>query len=148
MDTRQSQWLDRGLFVLRVALGVVFVMHGGQKALVYGPAGVAGGMAALGLPFPQVSAVLITAVELGGGLALLAGALTRVAAFLIAGAMGVATLTAHLANGYFMPTGFEYTLTLMLASLAVVMTGPGAYSVDKLRLARTHSEEPAYARAA
>lgn len=148
MDTRHSVWIDRGLLLLRVALGVVFVMHGWQKAFVYGHAGVTGAMAALGLPFPGVNATLITAVELGGGLALLAGLFTRPAAFVIAGAMAVATLTAHLANGFFMPTGFEYTLTLMLASLAILMTGPGAYSLDRRLFGRTPDQAPAYRLAA
>jgi len=140
--SRAAAWTDRGLLLMRIALGVVFVMHGGQKLFVYGHAGVAGGMAALGLPLPGLSAALITAVELGGGIALLAGAYTRVAAFLIAGAMAVATVSAHLSNGFFMPTGFEYTLTLMLSSLAVLMTGPGAYSVDAV-LARPKQTESA-----
>ena len=129
---------------MRVALGLVFVMHGGQKLFVFGPAGVAGGMAALGLPLPGLSAVLITAVELGGGIALLAGAFTRVSAFLIAGAMAVATVSAHLSSGFFMPSGFEYTLTLMLTSLAILMTGPGAYSVDSARVRPAKAETPAY----
>ena len=137
---RSSQWADRGLLLIRFALGLVFVMHGGQKLFVFGHAGVASGMAALGLPLPGLSAALIMAVELGGGIALLAGAFTRVAAFLIAGAMAVATVSAHLANGFFMPSGFEYTLTLMLTSLAILMTGPGAYSVDSAWIAPTQSE--------
>jgi putative oxidoreductase len=140
--SRASAWTDRGLLLMRIALGIVFVMHGGQKLFVYGHAGVAGGMAALGLPLPGLSAALITAVELAGGIALLSGAFTRVAAFLIAGAMAVATVSAHLSNGFFMPSGFEYTLTLMLSSLAVLMTGPGAYSVDAV-LARPKRTEPA-----
>ena len=140
--SRTSAWTDRGLLLMRIALGIVFVMHGGQKLFVYGHAGVASGMAALGLPLPGLSAALITAVELAGGIALLAGAFTRVAAFLIAGAMAVATVSAHLSNGFFMPSGFEYTLTLMLSSLAVLMTGPGAHSVDAV-LARPKRTEPA-----
>ena len=145
--SRASDWTDRGLLLMRIALGIVFVMHGGQKLFVYGHAGVASGMAALGLPLPGLSAALITAVELGGGIALLAGAFTRVAAFLIAGAMAVATVSAHLSNGFFMPTGFEYTLTLMLSSLSVLMTGPGAYSVDAV-LARPKQTESAGLRVA
>jgi putative oxidoreductase len=141
---RSSQWTDRGLLLMRIALGLVFVMHGGQKLFVFGHAGVASGMAALGLPFPGLSAALIMAVELGGGVALLAGAFTRVAAFLIAGAMAVATVSAHLANGFFMPSGFEYTLTLMLTSLGVLMTGPGAYSVDSAWVAPEQTKTPSY----
>jgi putative oxidoreductase len=148
MEPRHTRWIDRGLLLLRVALGIVFVMHGGQKAFVYGHAGVTGAMAELGLPLPAVSAALITIVELGGGLALLAGALTRVAAFLIAGAMGVATVTVHLANGFFLPAGYEFTLTLMLAGLSLLMTGPGAYSVDALVSRPKRTAEPAYPMAA
>jgi len=126
----KTMWTDRGLLLLRVALGVVFVMHGWQKLFVLGHAGVAGFLSQIGVPFPAVSAVLLTAVELGGGLAILAGAFTRVASALTASAMLVASVTVHLPNGFFMPTGYEYTLTLLLASLALALTGPGAYSVN------------------
>jgi putative oxidoreductase len=129
MQTTTS--IDRGLFLLRIALGSVFVMHGWQKLAVLGHSGVAGFLGQLGVPFPAVGAALLVAVELGGGLALLAGAFTRVAGLLIAGAMLVATVTVHLPNGYFLPNGYEFTLTLLMASLAVTMTGAGAYSVDR-----------------
>lgn len=125
-----TNWTDRGLLLLRVALGVVFVMHGGQKLFVIGHAGVTGFLTAMGFPFPSLNAALVIAAELGGGLALLAGAFTRVAGLLTAFTMAIAMVTAHLANGFFLPTGFEYTFTLLLSSLALALTGPGAYSVD------------------
>ena len=59
-----SPSVDRGLLIIRLALGLVFVMHGWQKLAVFGVAGTAGFMASLGLPFPTVNAVAITAVEL------------------------------------------------------------------------------------
>lgn len=127
---KTTTWTDRGLFLLRIALGLVFVMHGWQKLAGFGHVGVTGFLTQLGVPFPAVSAALLMAVELGGGLALLAGAFTRVAALLIAGAMAVATVTVHLPNGFFLPNGYEFALTLLLANLAVTMTGAGAYSVD------------------
>jgi putative oxidoreductase len=126
-----TTWIDRGLFLLRLALGTVFVMHGWQKLAVMGHAGVTGFLTQLGVPFPAVSAALLIAVELGGGLALVAGAFTRIAGLLIAAAMLVATVTVHLPNGFFLPNGYEFTLTLLVANLAVVMTGAGAYSVDR-----------------
>jgi putative oxidoreductase len=128
----QLVWTDRGLLLLRAILGVVFVMHGGQKLFVYGLPGVAGMLDSLGVPFPALNAVLITAAELGGGLALLAGAATRVAGGVLAFSMAVAVVTAHLANGFFLPQGFEYALTLLVANLALVFTGAGRYSVDAL----------------
>jgi putative oxidoreductase len=107
--------------------------------------GVAGFLGQLGFPFPFVSAILLIAVELGGGLLLLAGGLTRVAALLTAGAMAVAMLLVHAPNGFFLPNGVEYTLTLMLASLSVVMTGGGRYSADAI-FTRRPEAEPARSR--
>lgn len=130
MSKLSSVSLDRGLLVLRIALGVVFVMHGWQKLAVYGISGVAGGFGQMGFPLPTANAVLITAVELVGGMMLLAGAGTRIVAALLAFAMLVATVVAHGSGGFFLPTGYEFALTLMLASLALTQTGAGRYSVD------------------
>jgi putative oxidoreductase len=126
----RTTWTDRGLLALRFALGIVFVMHGWQKIATYGLGGTAGFLAQVGVPLPTLSAVLIMTTEFVGGLALLAGLGTRVAAALLAFSMGVAIAAVHLANGFFLPTGFEYTFTLLLVNLAVVMTGAGAYSID------------------
>jgi putative oxidoreductase len=141
--------LDLALLLLRAALGVVFVMHGWQKATVMGHAGVAGFLGSLGVPLPSVSAALLIATELGGGLAILAGAFTRAAAALTASAMLVATALVHWPNGFFLPNGYEFTLTLLLASAALALTGPGAYAVDA-RLSRPSkaADAPALPRAA
>jgi putative oxidoreductase len=125
-----TRWMDRGLLLLRLSLGSVFVTHGWQKLVELGPAGVTGFLASMGVPLPGINALLLIGVELLGGLALIAGVFTRAAASAIAFAMLVATLLVHLPNGYFLPNGIEFTLTLMLAGLAVTMTGAGAYSVD------------------
>ena len=127
---RHTNWNDRGLLLLRAAVGLVFLMHGGQKLFVFGHAGVTGFMSQIGLPFPGLNAWLITLVEFGGGLALLAGAQTRIAAALLAFSMVVAIVSVHLASGFFAPAGFEYPLTLLLASLALAATGAGRFSVD------------------
>jgi putative oxidoreductase len=124
--------LDLGLLALRLALGVVFIMHGGQKLFVLGPDGVAGFLGSIGVPFPAVNAWLVIAAELGGGAALLIGALTRLAGLATAFTMVVAITTVHFANGFFLPAGYEFALTLLLASVAIVLTGPGAFSVDAL----------------
>jgi len=135
-----SRRLDWGLLIIRVALGAVFVAHGLQKMFVFGHAGVAGMLGQLGLPFPGVSAALITAAELGGGLALINGAFTRVAAAILAFSMIVAIATVHLSHGFFAPMGVEYPLTLLLANVALVVTGGGAFSLDRL-LGQTKTEE-------
>lgn len=124
--------LNSGLLLIRAALGVVMVAHGAQKLFTFGYGGVVGAMTQMGLPLPAISAALIIAVELGGGLLLLAGLFTRFAAATIAFAMLVATVQVHLAAGFFLPNGYEYALMLATASLGVVMTGPGAFSLDAL----------------
>ena len=134
--TRQKN-LDRGLLLLRVALGLVFVMHGWQKLTVLGHSGVTGFLGSIGVPWPALNATLLIATELGGGLALLLGAFTRVAGALTAFAMLVATVLVHLPNGFFLPNGYEFAATLLVSSVAVAFTGAGAYSVDALLGRRT-----------
>jgi putative oxidoreductase len=95
-----------------------------------GPGGVAGFLGSSGVPLPGLAALLLIGVELVGGLVVMAGLLTRLTAAMQAFAMLVATALVHLPNGYFMPNGVEFSLTLMLASLALTLTGPGRYSVD------------------
>ncbi len=124
-----------GLALLRIVVGFVFVMHGGQKLFVYGIDGVAGAFLKYGLPLPMVSAVLATAAEFLGGLALLAGFRTRLAAVPVAATMVVAILSVHLGAGFFLP-GFEYPLTLLAALLTLILAGPGTASVDALLAGR------------
>lgn len=126
-----NTWNDRGLLMLRVGVGLVFAMHGWQKAFVLGPDAVAAGFGSLGIPFPWANAVFITGLESIGGLAIAAGALTRLVAPLLASTMVVAIGTAHLANGFFASNnGYEFPLTLLFAALALTLTGAGRYSID------------------
>ncbi len=131
MDNNSSRqaW---GLTVLRVVVGIVFAMHGGQKLFVWGFHNVAGFLGQIGVPLPAVAAVVVTLVEFVGGIALLLGLLTRWAALLIAIDMMVAVFAVHLKGGFFLPKGFEYALTMLAANVALALTGPGAASVDGL----------------
>ncbi len=66
---------ELGLAILRVVLGVIFVAHGWPKVgHVEGTAAFLGGV---GIPLPVIAAWVVTALELGGGLLLLAGFLVR-----------------------------------------------------------------------
>ncbi|RPH39557.1 MAG: DoxX family protein [Planctomycetota bacterium] len=133
---------DWGITVLRVAVGGIFVAHGVQKLAVFGISGLAGFMSQLGIPFPTLSAVAVTAAELGGGLALVAGLFTRWAALPLAFSMAVAAVTVHLKGGFFLPDGVEYVLTLFLASIALVLTGSGSFSIDRLLEKRAQEKSP------
>jgi putative oxidoreductase len=122
-----------GLALVRAIIGIVFLAHGSQKLFVFGFSGVTGFFSHLGIPFPAIAAVVVTLVEFLGGVALLIGLFTRYAAALIAVDMLVAILKVHLKGGFFLPAGYEFALTLLVASAALLIAGAGAPSVDALR---------------
>jgi putative oxidoreductase len=115
---------------LRVAVGLVFVMHGGQKLFVLGLEGTTAFMAQVGIPFPGLAAGVVTMVELLGGLGILLGVGTRVAAALLAIDMLVALLTVHATSGFFLPKGIEFVLTLLGGSVTLAGLGPGPLSIE------------------
>ena len=131
---------DYGLAVARVLLGIVFFAHGAQKALGWwgGPGfeGTMGFFTHMGTPAPL--AFLAIMAEFLGGLGLIVGALSRVAALGILCNMVVAIVTVHSANGFFMNwagnqkgEGFEYHLLAIALTLVVIINGAGALSVDR-----------------
>jgi putative oxidoreductase len=119
-----------GLTILRVVVGAIFVAHGVQKFFLFGIPAVAEGFAQSGIVMPAVMAPFITLVELLGGIALVAGLLTRLAALGTAFTMLGAISLVHIQNGFFNPNGFEYPAALLAASVAIVLMGPGNLSLD------------------
>lgn len=132
MTVRHSRGIDAGLFVVRLAVGAVFIAHGWQKLFVMGYPAVTGFVGSLGIPFPAVGAALLIGAELGGGILLVLGALTRFAGLMLLVDMIVAAATVHFSHGFFLPAGFEYTFVLGLISLALMLSGAGVFSVDAL----------------
>jgi len=122
--------IDTALAVLRVVLGVTFILHGGQKLFVFGFDGVTGAFTQMGIPAPGFFGPFVALVEFFGGLAILIGLLTRLAALGIAATMVVAILTVHLKNGFFAPTGVEFPLSLLGSAIALIVAGAGAFSLD------------------
>jgi putative oxidoreductase len=120
-----------GIPVLRVVVGIVFAMHGGQKLFVYRFTGVARSFAIMGIPLPDASAVVVTLVEFIGGLLLILGLFSRWAAWLLAIDMAVAIVAVHLENGFFLPHGFEYALVLLAATITLALSGPGEPALDR-----------------
>ncbi len=122
---------------IRLTLGIVFMAHGADK--LFGTFG-GGGLEAtasqfeqLGLQPANVMAFMAGASELGGGLLVFLGLMTRLGALMIAGTMVVAILTVHGSNGLFArDNGFEYPLIALGAALTLMLSGGGMMSLDCL----------------
>jgi putative oxidoreductase len=142
-----SSRTDAGLAILRVVVGVVFVAHGAQKLFVYGLGGVSGNFDQMGIPAADVTAPLVAFVEFLGGLALVAGLLTRLAAVGLSAVMLGAITLVHLPAGFFAPRGVEFPLTLLAASVALAVMGAGRWSLDHVIAARRHQRPAGGARA-
>jgi putative oxidoreductase len=97
-----------------------------------GPASFAQALASMGVPEPEVAAVLAGLAEFGGGLALFLGLLTRPAGLVAAGTMAVAARKAHWPQGFYGQGGYEYAALLGTAAATLTLTGPGAISIDHM----------------
>ncbi|MFW6201165.1 MAG: DoxX family protein [Gemmatimonadota bacterium] len=128
-----SEWSARGIAILRITIGVVFVAHGIQKAVLWGVVGGVPFFREAGIPFATVAAPLVMVVESLAGLALLVGYRARLAAALLAVVALTALVTVHLPYGFFMPSGIEFVLVLAAANVALALAGPGAWAVDGMR---------------
>ena len=126
-----------GITLLRLAVGITFVMHGWQKVHEIGYANIVHMTESLQMPQPKLAAALLMAAELGGGALLVLGLFTRLAALPIAFVMFVAFWKVHRFNGFFLDKrGFEYTFVLFFAALALAFMGPGLLAIDNLLFRR------------
>ena len=137
MTTLEMTTLDLALLVIRVFLGITFVLHGGQKLFGwYGGAGIKGTrgmMQNLGVAHPGLLGWMAALSEAGGGLFVLFGLLTPLAAALIISTMLVAISTVHWKNGFFAGNrGYEFNLSLIALAATLVLMGAGLVSVDYL----------------
>jgi len=130
-----------GAFALRIPVGIIFAAHGAQKLFGwfggYGLEGTGQFFGSVGLNPGYLMALLAGAAEFFGGLALILGLLVRPAAAALAFAMLVAIFAVHFSKGFFMAQGgYEYALALFAASLSLLFSGAGRFSVDRALSAR------------
>ena len=128
-----DRYRDQGLLLIRVGLGVMFMLHGWPK-ISGGPeqwAGLGQATGALGITFaPVFWGFMAAASEFFGGFLLLLGLLTRWALAGLFCVMFVAS-TMHLTAG----DGFTVASHAMKAGtvfLGLILIGPGRFSLDRL----------------
>ena len=126
LDTRTAPY---GIFVLRVALGLMWISHALLKYVVFTVPGFAGYLDSLGMPGALAGPVILA--ELVGGILIVAGLYARHVALLMIPVMAGA-MSAHLGNGWLFSAaggGWEYPAFLIATSLALWLLGDGAYAL-------------------
>src|SRR5215217_3927588 len=122
-----DRWSPYMLGLLRIVAALIFMEHGTQKLLGF-PLG--------SNPQPPLFSMFGFAglLELVGGLSILLGLFTRPVAFLLAGEMAVAYFLGHASRGFFpVNNGGDAAILYCFVFLYFVFSGPGAWSLDKLR---------------
>ena len=118
---------------VRVIVGIIIVAHGLQK-LTGGPANFGQGLAGMGVPLPVLMAYVVTFVELIGGILLIIGLLSRLAALLLTIDLAVAILLVKVNTSLIAPqgsgAGAELDLALIAGLLVILFAGPGKLSLD------------------
>src|SRR5438132_9662028 len=125
------------LLILRLGVGLTVTGHGVQK--LFGWFGGPGlirlkqGIEKQGFRPVWLWVILAIVGEVGGGLSVALGFLTPLGAAGILGAMAMATFKSHWKNGFWLNKGgYEYSLLLLMVSIAIGLIGPGAYALDTL----------------
>ncbi len=142
MDALVATSSSGAITVVRVVLGVIFFAHGAQKVLGwfggYGLQGTTKYLTSQGLPLSV--AYLVCFFEFLGGIGLVLGLLTRLAALAVVVVMIGAIAKVHWANGFFLNWsltpgkghGCEANLAFIAMAVACLLAGGGAWSVDLL----------------
>ena len=133
-----AQRAPYGALLLRVSLGVLFLLHGVYlKAFVFGMTGAGQFFASMGLP--SWFAWVVMLYETIGGLALILGIYTRWVAVFLGLHMLVASYMGHAANGWLFTNkggGYEFPLFWAIACFALALIGAGAHALQPERSAR------------
>jgi putative oxidoreductase len=118
-----SNWSPRILSLLRIVSGYLFLLHGLAKAS--------------GANFHLMSLMgLATTIEIVGGILIILGLFTRIAAFIASGEMAFAYFMAHAVKGHtLMPiqNGGDAAVLFCFIFLYLAFAGPGPCSIDQLR---------------
>lgn len=129
--------MDTGLLILRLVVGLTLAAHGIHKLSGWfngsGVASTAAAFESLGYRPGKLFVIISGLGETVGGLFLVIGVLTPLAAAAILSDMAAAAMSAHLNNGFWSHNnGYEHPLALGFVAAGLAFTGPGNYSLDHL----------------
>ena len=125
---------DYAATVLRIAMGVLFLIHGGLKLFVFTPAGTAGYFVSLGLPGPL--AYLVIAAEILGGIALILGVYSRWVSLALVPILLGSIYVPHGAAGFLFSNeggGWEFPAFWAVALIVQALLADGAYALKRPR---------------
>ena len=125
---------DVGLLILRIGVGAAMLQAGLMKAFDFDTT--VGFMESGGWRLPSFAAFLVTAAEVTGGIGLLLGLLTPLAACAIIAAM-LDAWAVNVSAGAFWSDPFNVPFLLAVGAAALLFTGAGLYSIDARILGRT-----------
>jgi putative oxidoreductase len=129
IDNRTNPY---AVFVLRLALGILFLAHAGLKIFVFTPAGTAGFFGSLGLPGWLAYVTILW--ELLGAAALILGVWPRLAALALVPVLLGAIFTVHGPAGFFFTNangGWEFPAFWIVGLVVVALAGDGAYALKR-----------------
>lgn len=120
-----SSRVSTGLFLLRLVMGIAFILHGAPK--------IASPFAWMPpeAPIPGFLQALAALAEFGGGIALVVGLLVPLASLGLILTMAVAVFF-HVSKGDGFVQGYELALTFLAISILLFLSGPGKFSLDHL----------------
>lgn len=125
MAQLENKRSDLALLLLRVGVGIIFIIAGWNK--LTGIDGTINFFGNIGIPLPAVMAWVVALVEFLGGIMILLGAYAKIPYLLMAIIMVVALLTTKFGGEF---SAMRLDLMLLLSSVALFLMGSGSYSVD------------------
>jgi len=121
--------------MVRIATGLLLMPHGAQKLFGwFGGSGVdaSGNFFITVYSLPAYTATIAGLIEFFGGLLLVLGLVTRIAAGFVTGMMAFIVIVVHWPHGFFWyDSGFEYPLLWGILALSFLIRGGGGYSIDR-----------------
>ncbi len=131
-STFKSPTESAGLLIARIILGVVLIAHGWQKFNEWTIAGTTEAFTGMGVPAAGIAAPIAAVIELIGGILILIGLVTRIAAALVTLQMvGAGLWGGHFGSGILASeNGWELVMVIAAVAVILLAAGPGQYAAD------------------